>query len=107
MLIVNPLLLVTCTILSHAAQVVHTARLYRNAKRSSITFYHWKRCLSVDCTDRESSDSSPDNIDTGDLLVTGLNGAQDISVKVVSCREGTVDLQSLRVMCSQSDNFVS
>jgi hypothetical protein len=25
--------------------------------------------------------------ETGDVLITGLSGAQDISVKVVSCRE--------------------
>ena len=26
-------------------------------------------------------------LDTGDILMTGLNGSQDISVKVVSCKE--------------------
>lgn len=26
-------------------------------------------------------------VDTGDILMTGLNGSQDISVKVVSCKE--------------------
>ena len=88
----HSLLLVACTMLSQAA-VVHTARLYHNAKYSSIRFNHWKRCISV-ATGAGDDLSCPDqgegpiNVDTGDLLLTGLNGAQDISVKVVSCREG-------------------
>lgn len=90
------LLVVVYTMLSRAV-VVHTARLHHNAKRSSLTFNcHWKRmCMSVatgsgdDLSWSSDQEGGPASIDTGDLLVTGLNGAQDISVKVVSCREGS------------------
>ena len=41
-------------------------------------------------TARRAASGSPTDVSstgTGDLLITGLNGAQDIMVKVVSCRE--------------------
>jgi hypothetical protein len=31
--------------------------------------------------------TAPTTINTGDVLITGLNEAQDISIKVISCRE--------------------
>lgn len=53
-----------------------------NLNRSS--FHRSNRLL---LSSSSSSDTPIVSLETSDVLITGLNGAQDISIKVVSCRE--------------------